>query len=239
MSQQSLSDSLAAALVRASDYKDRYPHEGAESKAEPITITISREPGAQGASVGRAVGQLLGWPVYDHELLDRIGKEMGTHVDMLKLIDEKPVGWLEQAVVSAISKHNLNQDSYMVHLVATVRGLAQTGHCIIVGRGATFILPGDSTLKVRLVADHKDRVANIKRTLNLSDKEATRWVEKTQHERHDFVKRHFGKDATDPHLYNLVLNSSRLSIEECAEIIAATLLRLQSRQQAGKPAVTV
>jgi cytidylate kinase len=238
MIQKSLSDSLSAALVRAQDYKQGLEH--AEAHEQPaFAITISREPGSQGPLVARAVGQRLGWPVYDQELLDRVAQEMGSHANLLKLIDEKPIGWLEQAVVNLVGEYNLNQDTYMIHLIATVRGLGQQGRCVIVGRGTNFLLPAETTLRVRLVGDLKDRIAVARRIQNLSDKEAARWVERTSHERLDFVKRYFNKDAADPHHYDLILNTSHLSIEECADVIATAVHRLQARKPGeGKKGTT-
>jgi len=233
MSLNKLSESVTAALrnvVEAAQYRELGGGEAGAHPAPRFLITISREPGALGTSTASAVGQLLGWPVYDHELLDRVAREMGTHVDVLKLIDEKPMSWLEQCVVDLVSAYNLSHDKYMVHLIATVKSLGMQGHCVIVGRGANFILPHETTLNVRLVAGLKDRVANIQHVLQVSEKEAARWVEKNTAERHDFVKRHFGKDVGDPHLYDLVLNTSRLSAEEAAAVIVATLHRFQSRK---------
>jgi cytidylate kinase len=239
MTHPSLSDHLAEALVRAQDYKERH-EEPEPHKTSAYTIALSREPGSQGPLVARAVGRHLGWAVYDQELLDRVAQEMGSRANLLKLIDEKPIGWLEQAVVNMVAHYNLNQDTYMVHLIATVRALGQQGRCVLVGRGTTFLLPTETTLRVRLVGDLKDRIAVARRNQNLSEKEAARWVERTQHERHNFVKRYLGKDAADPHNYDLILNTSHFGIEECAEIIVSALHRLVARKPAeaakGTPA---
>ena len=55
-------------------------------------------------------------------------------------------------------------------------------------------------------------------------------MESTDRERSGFIKQHFRKDLTDPLLYDLVLNASRLSVEECAGIVIEALLRLQARE---------
>jgi cytidylate kinase len=235
MKLSNLSERLAEAMMRANEYKELALRGPAEKPPPSHVISISREPGALGTSVARGAGKLLGWPVYDRELLDRIGAEMGTHADVLKTIDEKPVSWLEEAVLNLVMQYNLSQDNYMVHLVAIVRSLAAEGNCVIVGRGANFMLPHETTLNVRLVADRKDRVANLQRLHNLSEKEAGRLEEKLNRERHDFVKRHFGKEVSDPHFYDLVLNTSRLSAEEGAEVLIAALHQLQARKPAVSP----
>jgi len=234
MTQKSLSESLVAALGRIVDHEHGVESERAFPR--PFTIAISREPGAKGTEVARELGQRLGWAVYDQELVDVVAREMGTEVDLLRLMDEKPMSWLEQCVVSMVSQYNLNHDSYMVHLIAAVRSLGQRGHCIIVGRGANFILPPGDTLHVRLVGDLHDRIAHMRRLKGLTEKEAKRWVEKTTHERLEFARKYFGKDVSDPRLYDVMLNTSRLKVPECAEVIIDALQCLEARHSVEKPA---
>jgi cytidylate kinase len=235
MPANSLADSLASALVRATDYNLAPNATTPSSDRPPFSITISREPGASGTAVAREVGQRLGWPTYDEELLNFIAREMGTSVDLVKLIDEKPVSFLEHAVITMVSDYNLNQDSYMVHLVAAVRALGAKGRCLIVGRGATFMLPPLTTLRVRLVADLHDRIAAITRLKSLSDKEAAQWIDRKASERRSFVKKHFSKDVTDAHHYDLVLNASRWSVPETAELIIDALQRIETHKHSRSP----
>jgi cytidylate kinase len=79
-----------------------------------------------------------------------------------------------------------------------------------------------------------DRVQHIGRLRGLSDREAARWVEKTEVDRTLFVKKNFSKDVSDPHNYDLILNMSRLSIEDAAEEIVQTLSRFEARRAAPK-----
>ena len=74
----------------------------------------------------------------------------------------------------------------------------------------------------------------IGRERGLNPTEAARYVESTDRERSRFIRLHFRKDLTDPLLYDLVLNASRLSVEECASIVIETLLRLQARNASVK-----
>jgi cytidylate kinase len=231
MTQRSLSDSLVAALGRIADRE--HQTEASKKGAPPFNIALSREPGAKGTEVARAVGQRLGWQVYDQELVELVAREMGTHVDMLRLLDEKPMSWLEQCVVSMVSQYNLNHDSYMVHLIAAIRSLGERGRCIIVGRGANFILPPGETLHIRLVGELRDRVAHMRKLKGTSERDAEHWVEKTAQERKNFVRKYFGKDVTDPEAYELVVNTSRLTVAECADVIVDLLHRLQARPRAA------
>jgi len=214
-------------LLQGTDYKE---HKGPAASAPGYVITISREAGALGTTTARALGARLGWPVYDQEILNQMGKEMGLHVDLVKLVDEKPMNWLEECIVNLVNRDSVSHDQYMVRLIASVRALGEQGNCVIVGRGANFLLPREKTLNVRLVGDPKNCIAHMQTKLNLSKQEAVRWVEKTNHQRHEFVKHHFGKKVDDPLLYDLVLNTSRLSADECAEVIVGALRLLQARK---------
>jgi cytidylate kinase len=100
-----------------------------------FTIAISREAGANGSAVGRLLGERLGWPVYDYELVERIANEMGLRSTLLESVDEKRMGWLEECVAS-FSRGAVAESAYVRHLVETLLTLAMHGECIIVGRGA-------------------------------------------------------------------------------------------------------
>src|SRR5689334_4449644 len=100
---------------------------------------------------------------------------------------------------------------------------------MIVGRGANSILPAATTLRIRLVAVLEDRVQVIARWLGLADREAATWVEKTKRQRLGFVQRYFGKDLTDPLHYDLVLNMTRLSAEDRAEMMIQMLRPIEGR----------
>ena len=124
--------------------------------------------------------------------------------------------------------------TYFRRLLDLLLALGARGECVIVGRGAPFVLPVDTTLRVRLLASRPDRIALLVREHGLDPTEAARYVETTDGERMRFLKGHFHKDPTDPQLYDLVLNASRFSVEECAAIIIEALHRLQARNAAVK-----
>ena len=109
---------------------------------------------------------------------------------------------------------------------------------IIVGRGATFLLPPETTLRVRLVAPLADRVAYLSRELKLTHADAEKHARKTDREREEFVRAYFDRHLADPLHYDLVLNVAQFAVAECAELIAAALQRRQAHAPA-KPALAV
>jgi cytidylate kinase len=223
-------DRLVSALERAHRHWDEYH----AAPARPaFTIALSREAGARGAEVARVLGARLNWPVYDRELLQKIGEEMGLHATLLESVDEKCKGWFAECMESLTAGTPAVASVYVSRLVHTLMSLGAHGECVIVGRGAPQILPAATTLRVRLVAAKPDRIEAFRQRFNLSREEAARRVEETDRERTRFVKEHFHKDPADPQGYDLVLNSSRLSAADCAELIAAALRQLQARVRAS------
>jgi cytidylate kinase len=221
------SDHLVGALAHLQSYAKGQPV--AKQAGPPLTIAISRQAGAGGAAVARAVGGLLGWPVYDHELLTLIAKERGLHEQLLEHLDERYVSWIEEMAASFSAKTNPLEGTYLKELLALLASLGKAGHGVIVGRGAPHLLAVETTLRVRIVAPRAMRIVNMERLLNLSRAEAERWVDKTDKERDYFIQSHFNKDPADPLNYDLLLNSGRYSTGECAAIIvqAARLLEGQ------------
>ena len=91
-----------------------------------------------------------------------------------------------------------------------------------------FILDPATTLRSTVTAPVPERIATLRKNLGISEREATRKVRTMDRERTDFVQDHFFKDPGDPHNYDLVVNVSRLSVAQFAEVIVETLHRIQA-----------
>lgn len=202
-------------------------------KFSSVTIAVSREAGAGGTALARELGKRLNWPVYDHELVERIGREMGLRTELLKSVDERNMSWLLECLEAFASNAPVSESAYVQHLMETVLALGSHGECIIVGRGAPHFLPASSTLRIRVVADLEDRVRQICRELRLSTDEAAQHIRKTDQERKRFVQDHFQKDLTDPVRYDLILNTSRFTMAEAADIVLVALKQLQARAESA------
>ena len=199
-----------------------------------FTIAVSREVGTRGSSVAEEVGKLLNWHVYDRDLLENIAHEMGLRTSLLESVDERQQTWLRGSVQAWLASLAAggeapwpNETSFVHHLVETVLALGVHGECVVVGRGAAFILPAETTLRVSLIAPLRDRITALSHQRNISAREAAHLVRTIDRERVDFVKDHFMKDPNQASNFDIVLNVSRLSIVECAELIVETLRRLQ------------
>jgi cytidylate kinase len=190
----------------------------------PFTIAISREAGIDAGAVAAAVGAALGWKVWDHELLEAVAACMHTRPSELAPVDETHISWLQESIESLLDMHAVSQIAYVRQLVKTLETIAHHGACVVVGRGAAHILPAETTLRVRLVAPLEDRVtAHMRLSGETNRHDATRQVERIDRARSRFVTEHFHRDPNDPASYDVVLNMSRLAIDDCATQIVDAL----------------
>jgi cytidylate kinase len=227
------SERLIEGLARAHQlWQVRHGSRGATAHGRPVlpafTVALSREAGTYAAAIAREVGNRLGWPVYDRELLQRIADDLGVRRALLDSVDERRVSWLNECLKGISSAPGVSHSAYVRHLVETLLALSTHGNAVIVGRGATKILPLATTLRVRVVAPLENRIEMVRREHGISEKEAVRQVEATDRERNRFVKDHFLIDPADPRNYDLVLNAARFSPGECADLIIAALDRLRA-----------
>src|SRR5215831_13637330 len=82
--------------------------EAAAQRIEPtisqaFSIALSREAGTPATAVAQEVGRLLGWQVYDRQLLEEIAQDMGLRTNLLERLDERRQGWLSGAIKSLLS----------------------------------------------------------------------------------------------------------------------------------------
>lgn len=190
---------------------------------QPFAVAVSREVGARGSEVARALGAVLQWPVYDHEIIDLIAQESGLRGELLDSVDEHDRNWLIEAIASFKRRGEVSGAEFVHHLVHVLSALATHGKCVLVGRGAAACLPRASTLRVRVVADLGERVHRVAKKRGLSEDAAMDEVNRVDQERGSFVANHFHRDILDAHNFDIVVNTSRLTPTACAELAVLAL----------------
>ncbi|TWU24797.1 cytidylate kinase-like family protein [Bythopirellula polymerisocia] len=201
-----------------------------ESKnIEPgVTIAISRERGAGGRAIAQLVADQLGWPVYDQALVDKIAEDSAVRLQLLDKLDEKCPNWLDECLHSFHEERHLSGVGFAMRLQKVLFALYRHGNCVILGRGASQVLPEKRTLRIRLVAPILYRVQRATNHLGISA-EAEKQVVQIDRMRVDFVKRYFHKDPTDVHEYDLTMNTARFSENDCKDLILTGLTARQAR----------
>jgi cytidylate kinase len=198
--------------------------------SHPFTIALARQAGTQAATVARELGSRLGWQAYDQELLELIAQDMGLRTNLLQSVDEKRVSLMQEDFQSFMGVPHVSNSAFAQHLIKTVLALGAHGNCVIVGRGAAFILPSATTLRVLLVAPLEHRIETLGKKRGVGREEAEHEVNKLDRERKRFVEEVFAKnrDLKDSVLYDLVLNVSNFSAAACAQVIIEALRQRQA-----------
>jgi cytidylate kinase len=195
-----------------------------------FTVAFSREAGSGGITVAREVGRRLNWPVYDQELLEKLAEELKVDVSLVEEADERPGNWLAETLKAFAAVSNVTEVTYFRRLVRMLRALGARGECVIVGRGSAYALDPERTLRVRVVASREDRIAFLTAERGMTPAAAATYVDTKDRERARFIKDRFHKDLTDPMNYDLVVNRTRFTPDETAELVIEALQRMQARK---------
>jgi len=204
------------------------------SQQRPVQefVTVSREAGSLGAELARRLGERIGWPVFDRQILQSMAGEDELRKWLYEQMDERDIGWIEQTLQFLIGGKYPPAD-YTRKLTQTILTLARGSRAVFVGRAANLILPENQGLRVRVVAPLEQRLAEIARRNGTDPDKAREELERLDRERREFVQRHFGVDPADPLLYDLVLNLGRVTIDEAVELLVGMLQRRGALGEAG------
>ena len=184
-------------------------------------ITISREFGSGGRTIGKKVAEKLGIPCYDAQIIQEMAKETGFTPDYVEEAGEyAPGGFLASAFTNRAFGPT-NEDILWVHQNNVIVNLAQKGPCVIVGRCADYILKDQADcLKVFIHADlafRANRIAKVYGERDQSPEERIRDKDKRRAAYHRFYTNMKWGYAQN---YHLTLDSGTLGIDQCVDIIA-------------------
>lgn len=190
-------------------------------------IAMTREMGSLGKDVASAVSAQLGKPVVHHEIIDHLANKMRlrkSHV--VRFLDGKANIW---------ERLTTDQTSLSIYTADETIALAESGSVAVIrGWGSAHLLrPIQHVICVRVCAPMKLRVARMMERLNSDDEEFIKNEIKLSEEAHGAItRRHFGISWQDPEHYDLVLNTERLAIDECANEVLSLAKNPQFQENA-------
>jgi len=185
--------------------------------SEPV-IAISRLPGCGGRAVVEELSRLMGLELFDKEIIDRIAERSHMSTEEVYALDEKCRSFIEEFVGSLIHQRYAGED-YFRHLCRAVLAIAKRGRAVILGRGASFILPPKTCLRVLLVAPLPARIHSLSGRLGIGLEAARLQIARVEADRRAFIMRHFHRDIMDPTAYDFVLNTEELGVPETVDAI--------------------
>jgi len=197
-------------------------------------ITIARGFGSGGKQVGLALSRDLGIPCYESQILALASEYSGLNKRWFVKADEKlplPYSFLPKLKSTPSTDHLITpQDRKFTSAknlfniqTKIIRELAEKESCIIIGKCANYLLRDlNNVISVYIEAPRAYCLANIMKKFNATEEEAHRLITETDKYRAAYFRYYTrGRVWTDPVLYDMTLNSERVGVDKCVELIKA------------------
>lgn len=187
-------------------------------------ITISREYGAGGHTIGKRVAEELGIEIYDRDIVRETVKASGFEAEIVEHEEEdvsKTSAFLKSLCASSVHYHDPQE---VIHDVqrAVILQFAKEGPCVILGRCADELLrdSGVETLNVFIHADDLHRAVRISELTGVTNAtELQKMMTKKDSSRRNYYAHYTGKKWGDSHNYDLTLDSGKLGVDLCVKLI--------------------
>lgn len=200
-------------------------------------ITINREAGSGGRTIGRKLAERLGINYYDKALIEGLVKRFDLSVSQIEAIKGRRHHWWTDYSNLIYPEGSVDfKDNYYTQTVTSreifevekkiIEEIAGEESCVIAGRSAFFILkdhPGRVSIFIRASRQH--RLERVMREQELSEEEASELIDKLDKRRENFTKEYSKTSRYDARNYDLVLNVDNLSEDEAVDIIVGYLER--------------
>jgi cytidylate kinase len=202
-------------------------------------ITISASYGAGGSEVGPALAERLGVPFVDRAIPAGVADRLGITQEEAHRRDEDVERGLDRILanlvpmaelygVGGVDPALLRRTAHHESAAEVMREVAAGGRAVILGRAGAVVLADDPrALHVRLHGPVGRRIVQAMRVDGVDRETAERRQRKVDRARDAYVRRYYDRDPTDPALYDVVLDSTRLPLEACVDLIAAASTALQ------------
>lgn len=205
-------------------------------------ITISRQFGSGGRTIGKKVAEKLGIPYYDKELVDQVAKESGFSHEFIEEIGEYASVTSSFLFNIAVSAHPMGlidtmsvSDKLYVCQTNVIRDLAAKGPCVIVGRCADYVLKDrPNTISVFLKAEMQSKVERAVKYYGVDPQKAEDRIRKADKQRASYYNYYATATWGDVNNYDLCVDTGKLGVEGTAELIARFVELRQAMLEAKK-----
>ncbi|MBQ9765382.1 MAG: cytidylate kinase-like family protein [Lachnospiraceae bacterium] len=203
-----------------------------------IVITIARQYGSGGKTVGKMVAEELGIPFYSRDILRLASEESGISESLFGEADER----IKKSALFRISRSVYDgelippdSDDFVStrnlfnYQAKIIKKLAETESCVIVGRCADYILRDyPNVMSVFVHANPEFCLERAMERNSMTVREMEKFIAKTDKYRGDYYKYYTGRDWNDARHYDLCLDCSKLGFEKCKdEILAYRKIRFE------------
>ena len=175
-------------------------------------VTISRGSYSRGKEVAEKLAQALGYECLSRDILLEASERFNIpEIRLIRAIHDAP---------SILQRFTYGKEQYVAYIRAALLRHAQKDNMVYHGLAGHFLLRGiPHVLKVRIIADLEDRVAEEMKRENISADEARRILLKDDEERRKWSLKVYGTDTWDPSLYDLLIHIKCVTVADAVEII--------------------
>ena len=226
-----MSDYLIDSLAGCRAYLEAHRHHAARENPKMLpVVTLSREAGAGGVTIGELTAQLLNrdrtefsgppWTLFDKNLVEKVIEDHQFPENLKRFLPEDVLPGVTSAVEEMLGLHP-SAWTLAQYTTETILRLAHLGNVILVGRGSSLITAKiKPALHIRLVAPLQERIAHLAEFFHLTPSEAGEYAKKADQGRRRYVKTYFKCDIGDPLNYTLTINTGRMNYHATAHFIA-------------------
>ena len=194
-------------------------------------ITISRQFGAGGRTLGNMIAKKLNYRFLDDQIIQEIARHANVTKDTVISMERTGGGAISRMISGLLSrdymdrltgkgKGYMDEEIYLQTLYDVMLKLASEGDVILTGRGGQYILENfGGAFHILLVAKTKDRIDFMKKHYRLSDAKAGAAVTSGEKRRNNLYRKFGKEDYNDPIHYHLVLNMSWLSLKKAMDLV--------------------
>jgi hypothetical protein len=191
-----------------------------EAHVQPI-LTVSRQRGSDGTLLAERLAERFGYTLLHRDVIDRICESSGYKRRIVESLDGRARSQVLLLVESVLQGAYVDASDYLRALLEVIYSISQLGGVVVVGRGSNFILGHERGFHIRVVAPLEVRVRNLARREGLAERVALREIEKSDHERAEWIRKACGRSIDDPLGYDLVINHLSISLESATRLVAA------------------
>jgi len=200
---------------------DRWHSNRKRRYKKPIrpVITISRLPGCNTWDIAEQISKDLEIDFFDQEIVDEIARNADVNRRVVETVDEQDNSIVLDWLSLLTTERHLWPNEYLHQLTKVIGTIGAHGHAIILGRGASYILPKEICLRILVVAPLERRIQNVIAAYKVSEKVARQNVLGKESERIAFIRGYFHEDMLNPVNYDLVFNMAMSEQDTVVEMI--------------------
>ena len=203
------------------------------NKQEKFVITINRELGSGGRTVGRKLAEKLNVEFYDKAIIRGLTEKFNLTVEEVEKMKGKSRSWWTEFVNNLNAglgltptgqvpeKYEVPTTEKMFKLETEIlKGIAEAGSCVVAGRSGFYVFRDEpNSLSILIQASMPFRIQRVMRKQNLSESEARKTIEKVDKMRENYVQKYTNTSRYDTRNYDLIISADGKTEDEIVDII--------------------